>query len=92
MSDGQPSFSGTSGRMSDTGLNPTFVTSSEFFWMLMYDFSINFLHLHLETLHYNLFFFYKKFFFSKLFFISISLVLIQYIKIYFQIFIIIIKN
>ena len=33
MSDGQPSFSG---RMSETGLNPTSVPSSEFFWMLMY--------------------------------------------------------
>jgi len=37
MSDGQPSFSGISGRMSDTGPNPTSVPSSEFFWMLMYE-------------------------------------------------------
>jgi hypothetical protein len=36
MSDGHPSFSGTSGQMSDTGLNPISATSSEFFWMLMY--------------------------------------------------------
>jgi hypothetical protein len=31
MSDGHPSFSGILGRMSDTGLNPTSATSSEFF-------------------------------------------------------------
>ena len=30
MSDGQPGFSGISGRMSDTGPNPTSVPSSEF--------------------------------------------------------------
>jgi hypothetical protein len=43
MSDGHPSFSDGSGRMSDTGLNPTSVPSSEFFWMLMYDWALVFL-------------------------------------------------